>query len=122
MLKLVSFFINILMGISIVQDQNCSSGFLDVIGYLLFLDSFNVVEIEGGQVTTNKIIARRHPDRDLWVGVFQRLLNNNSNSINWLDLAEELKQNFIQLATTKKTIWSKSVNDFNKHFNTLAAQ
>jgi hypothetical protein len=110
------------MGISIVQDQNCSSGFLDVIGYLLFLDSFNVVEIEGGQVTTNKIIARRHPDRDLWVGVFQRLLNNNSNSINWLDLAEELKQNFIQLATTKKTIWSKSVNDFNKHFNTLAAQ
>jgi hypothetical protein len=53
------------------------------------------------------------------MGIFRRLLNNNSNSTDWAALATELKEKFVQLASTKKTLWNESVNEFNKNF-TLA--
>lgn len=104
-----------------------------MIGYLLFLDSFEVVKTEDGKVP-NKIISRwdrnfpqlitnfsRFVDRDLWIDVFRRLLNNNSNSTDWAQLASELRDKFVRLASAKKTLWNASVNEFNKNFASALA-
>lgn len=91
-----------------------------MVGYLLFLDSFEIVKTESGNVP-NKVISRRFVDRDLWIDIFHRLLNNNSNSTDFGELAGELKEKFVQLASTKKTLWSASVDQFNKNFASALA-
>ncbi|KAI6191746.1 hypothetical protein M3Y97_00261200 [Aphelenchoides bicaudatus] len=96
-------------------DTAKTAGFLNVIGYLLFLDSFDVVKTEDGNVPS-KVISRRFVDRDLWVNVFYRLLNNNSNPTDWTALADELKAKFVEMASTKKMLWNSSVQEFNKNF------